>query len=213
LNRIRTTILWLALGAAIASLFWWIERPRAAYDISVRDVRNVQESLLDLRDRVMTLAKDVQSQGRAQPEVAGPASRPGSLDPRSAPDGLPNDEIAARLASIEATLAKLAQQQSAAPAPVREKPGPVERPALPPPKTKDQSLVDDLLAKGAKEPGANTRTYFGLTPREIHQTFGMPDHTKWDTAAGHHDWFYSSENGSTALQVRFEGGIVIGLWP
>lgn len=208
MNRTTSALLFIALGAGGASIIWWVARPSDESLMSIREVRKIERLVIDVQDSVAKLTKEVQRQERS-----APSSLPAPLNPRSLVERESNDQIVARLTAIEASLARIAEQQSSAPAPSRVKPVQFEPPVLPPPKAKDQTLVNDLLAKGAKEPGANTKTYFGLTPREIQQTFGKPDHTKWQTDAGHHDWFYYDANGATALQVRFEGGVVVGVYP
>ena len=71
----------------------------------------------------------------------------------------------------------------------------------------------EALSKGEKEPGANAKHYFGWTPQEIHQTLGKPDWTSSTPKTGQPGLVLRDARRSVSLQVRFEAGIVIGVWP
>ena len=187
----------VALGAGAALLGVWVFRqpePRPVLPLS-HDLEIIQ-AINRVRGKVDDLEKLVEQQGRPHGE---PSAGQSPVEKRAPA------EVLARLEAIEASLTKLAERKD----------GPADREHGAPPqqKAKDQALVVQVASKGTKDPGANTREYWGWSPREVQQAFGKPDSTKWSSDPGYQDWFYFSPDGNLALHVRFEAGIVIGVWP
>jgi hypothetical protein len=202
MTRGQMAFTWLVIGAALATIGWWWafgEFDWSAWQAADprRPRTDSSTELAAIRDRLDQISRKVAE--RPEPvrvvESATPAA-PGAPDPALA-------EIQARLTAIEAALSRPAGRDDAR----------LAHPKPPEPKAKDQDLVVELYSKGEKEPGANAKQYWGWAPQEIHQALGKPDGTQFDPKTGRQDWFYVMPGEHAALQVRFEAGFVIGVWP
>jgi len=200
MTRGQTAFTWFMIGGALATIVWWWAF--GTFDWSAWQATDPRRPHSDSSTELAAIHDRLDQISRKLAERPEPARAIESTTPAPAAPDAALAEIQTRLTAIEAALSRPAGRDDAGLA--RSKPQP---------KAKNQDLVVELYSKGQKEPGANATHYFGWTPEEIHQTLGKPDGTQFDTKKGYQDWFYVMPGEQSSLQVRFEAGIVIGVWP
>ena len=202
--RLRAVLLFVGSVLAGVCAGWWLaSRPVTMPPIQGRAVDADQAWRDGVIRRLDELLRASQQESLAAAELPvrrDEVSREGDGDLRG------------RLERIEASLQQLRQELETRTA---GGPGPLA-------KEKDQKLVSEAAERGVRTPRTNARDFWGWTPREVHARFGKPDSTHWNDGAAQLDWFYfgPEANGALrykaeggALQFRFEGGMVIDVWP